>query len=187
MNSSAKLTVVTLLAAAALGVAVISACTINSTTSNDTDGGLSSTSSTTSGGTTSSSGSTTSSGGTTSSSGSTTSSSGDPAACVTKQDAGTIFDPPACQTCLQGHCCSELTTCFNIAGDSTHFDCNDYSDCVASECDHPDAGDNCGDSCNFATGGDGGAAGGGNGVVDAYQAILHCGAIPTNCQTVCGF
>lgn len=85
MNSSAKLTVVSLLATAALGVAIgTQGCTVTSGTSNDTDGGTSSSSSTSS-----------SSGGSNDSGvGSNTCGGG----------GGT-----ACQTCLDTNCCDKLT------------------------------------------------------------------------------
>jgi len=94
MNTSAKITTGTFLAAMALGAASLVACTVNSTSSTDTDGGTSS-----SGG--SSSGTTSSSGG---SSGTTDDggSSGDGGTCDSTSQ--TTKYPAACQSCTETSC-----------------------------------------------------------------------------------
>jgi hypothetical protein len=168
MNSSARITLAILLAGSALGVAVISACTVNSTTNNDTDGG----------GATSSSGSTgTSSGGTSSggtSSGGTSSggtSSGGSACATSKQDAGVVFRTAACQSCLNTKCCTQLTKCFNIPETTDNIDCNDYHNCIEAA-----NGDTAKENLCDTVASDAG-------IIEAYQAIADCGN--TNCKTEC--
>ena len=140
------------------------ACSVSSGTVNDTDGGTSSTSSgSSSGSTTSSSGS--SSGGTDSG----------PATCDNPRQKDK-FSPAACQECLDGKCCTELKTCFNIVSPDggTTIDCNAYTDCVA-DCENKDGGTSCIGLCKSAAE---------PGVVDGEQAIRTCAK--TNCATACG-
>lgn len=163
MNSSAKLTAVTLLATAALGVAIATqGCTTTSNTDNDFDGGTQSSSS----GSTSS-GSSGSSGG-----------EGGTNACAsnTKQTAPLI--DTTCQACLEKSCCSQLTTCFNIPkpdDSGTKNDCNEYSKCIADCLDDTDV-DGCYKLCDEVAA---------DGVQAAYDNITSCAE--TSCRTECQF
>lgn len=164
MNSSAKMTAVTLLAVAALGAAVATqGCTITSGTDSDTDGGA-----------------TSSSGSSGQSSGGTADGGSAPKACVgNKQAENNGFAPESCQTCLEQKCCTQLKTCFDIAADEagTTLDCNAYVECT-DECQKKPAADiaDCQQACD-----DNAAAG----VVKAYDAIPECGK--ASCAKECGF
>jgi hypothetical protein len=98
MKTSAKITTVTFLAALALGAASLTGgCTVNSTSSTDTDGGTSSSGGSSSGG---SSGTTTSDGG---------SDGGE--TCDTANQ--TTKYPAACQACTENNCCDKISACFD--------------------------------------------------------------------------
>jgi hypothetical protein len=164
MNSSAKLTAV-LLAATALGVAVFSGCTVNSTSDSNTDGGATSGSS---------------SGGTSGTARNDAGDSGPVLACEgNKQVEGVVSTE--CQTCLEQNCCAQLKGCFNIevpdSGDKV--DCETYSACL-SQCAEENPNDqkarqDCEQVCELSAA---------EGVSDAYDKIITCGE--GSCQTVCG-
>jgi hypothetical protein len=160
MNSSAKITV-SFLAAAALGAAVVAGCTVGSGTVNDTDGGTQ---------TTNDSGpSGTDAGGDT---GTVT-----PATC-TKKNAFKFSDVPKCETCLDTKCCTPQQTCFNIPEDTDagKIDCNGYVDCI-DNCTTTKTGtelEDCYKQCDDLAG---------SGVQAAYDAIVTCA--DTNCQADC--
>jgi hypothetical protein len=162
MNSSAKLTAVTLLATAALGVAIATqGCTTTSGTDTDFDGGSQTSSSGTSGTSSGSSGT-----------------EGGANACPgnTKQTAPLI--DATCQTCLSQKCCSQLTTCFDLPADTdggTTNDCNSYSKCTADCLDDTDV-QGCYQLCDELAA---------PGVVTAYDSIVSCGE--TSCKVECQF
>ena len=184
MNASAKVTAV-LLACAALGTAVFSGCTVNSTSNNDTDGGN------TSGSSGSTSGDGTSGGSTSGTTGTGTDGGGTGVPVGTgcaenKQKEGVVS--VECQTCLETKCCTELKGCFNVAATGDKVDCDDYATC-ASKC-HDDAaaeadgGDPSDletacitDLCNPAAV---------DGIPAAYDAIIACGEKTENCKDACG-
>jgi hypothetical protein len=117
MNTSAKITTGTFLAAMALGAASLIACTVNSTSSTDTDGGTSSSGGSSSGG---SSGSTTTDGG-----------GGDGGdTCDTAKQ--TTKYPAACQTCTETKCCDKVGACFNQDPGDAGLGCNEYAECVST-------------------------------------------------------
>jgi len=124
---SAKTMTATFLAAMALGAACLAnGCTVNSTSSTDTDGGGSSSGG--SSGTTSSSGATSSSG--------TVSEAG--AQCTDNTNQTSKFATPnygaGCQACLEAKCCDKLKGCFGQtpkdADGGALPDCNDYKACI---------------------------------------------------------
>ncbi len=82
-----------------------------------------------------------------------------------------------CQTCLEGHCCTELKGCFNVSVDAGDVTCSDYADCIIN-CNSTDSGDvgACESECASAAG---------ETIANAYQAILNCGA-QNGCSTACG-
>ncbi len=151
MNSSAKLTIVTLLASLALGAAAIQGCTVTSGTSDDTDGGTQSSGGTSGNGT---------SGGT---SGTTEQDAGeDAAAAVCEGNKQTTqFTPESCQACLNEKCCAELKPCFDyVPPDDTTLTCDQLLDCLQT-CE----GDVC-DECQAGTTTD---------LQTAFDAIVECG------------
>lgn len=165
MKLSAKITTVTFLAAVALGAATLTGgCSVNSTTSTDTDGGPSSSSGGSSG-TGSSSGSTTTDGG------------GDAAATTCEGNEKQTFKfPDACQACLDTKCCDKLKACYGQdPGDAGDVDCNTYSSCI-SDCNAaatPE--DSCYDACDNATN---------QAIKTSYDILTQCA--DTNCATECG-
>lgn len=170
MNTSAKITTVTFLAAMALGATVLTGgCSVNSTTSSDTDGGPSSSSGGSSSGGSSSGGS---------SSGSTSDGGGDAGATCQGNDKQTFTFPDACQACLESKCCDKLKACYNQdPGDAGDVDCNTYSSCI-SDCNAKPEGaeqDACYEVCDNATN---------NAITAAYEILTNCGN--TNCATECG-
>src|SRR5262245_17040067 len=148
MNSSAKITTVSFLAAAALGAAVFMGCTTTSTTVDDTDGGTS-TSKTDSG--------SSSSGG---------DSGGGGATCESKQQGTFISD--TCQACAEKSCCTQLKTCFDLPGDDANgkVDCNAYTTCI-DDCGTKPEGEleTCYKDCDDTAA---------DGVQTAYEAIESC-------------
>lgn len=150
MNSSVKLTALSFLAATALG-AVVFGCTLESGTSDDTDGDTPPSQDKDSGSTTDADTDAGSDAGETPDSGGGT--------CEAAPE-----NPFACQECLSANCCAALTECLGIVpgDDDPGLDCNSYSDCVGA-CDADDTA--CGDACDAAA-----AAG----VVEAYGKILTC-------------
>jgi len=169
MNSSATLTAVTLLAAAALGVAIgTQGCTTTSSTDTDTDGG----SQTSSSGTSGTSGSSGTSGTSGSPESSTDTCAGDPG----RKDVLVSQD---CQTCLDTSCCTQLTACFSIGTADTDAgtkqDCNTYVDCIDTCATDADP-DGCYADCdNLAE----------TGVAQAYTDIETCGR--SSCAAACQF
>ncbi|HVH42282.1 MAG TPA: hypothetical protein VM925_08050 [Labilithrix sp.] len=156
MNSSAKITAFSFLAAAALGAAVFTGCTVTSGTVDDTDGGT--TNNGTDAGTQSETGTGTDSGPT-----------------CEPPTQGTPFEPAAdCQPCVAANCCAELVGCFSLPG-GDKLDCDGFKECVDS-CDTDDCINGAGNegSCvNLAA----------PGVAAAYQAISECGE--QKCATQC--
>lgn len=122
MKTSAKITTGTFLAAMALGAAsLVVACTVNSTSSTDTDGGTSSSSGGSSGTTSSSGGSS----GTVSDGG-----GGDGGSCDTAKQETKY--PAACQTCTESKCCDKIGACFNQEPGDAGVNCNAYAECVST-------------------------------------------------------
>jgi hypothetical protein len=159
MNSSAKMTAVSFLAAAALGAAVFTGCTVGSGTVDDTDGGTT-TPKTDSG---------------TSDTGKPDTDGGGTATCESKQQGD--FIDAKCQACLAGSCCTELKGCFDIAGDvdAGKVDCNDYSTCIDDCGTKPDAErEACYADCDTTAA---------DGVQTAYDKITACA--DTNCKDAC--
>jgi hypothetical protein len=134
MKTSAKITTVTFLAALALGAASLTGgCTVNSTSSTDTDGGTSSSGGSSSGG---SSGTTTSDGG---------SDGGE--TCDTANQ--TTKYPAACQACTENNCCDKISACFDQDPGEAGVGCNAYAECV-STCEEG-TDDNCiAEQCDIA-------------------------------------
>jgi hypothetical protein len=163
MNSSAKLTAVTLLAAGALGVAAMQGCTVTSGTNSDTDGGSSSGTSGTSGN------------GTSSGSDSGTGDSGSATCEGNKQEIP--FEPASCQSCMNGACCDKMKTCFDIVKPDTEFDCNKLYKCAFVECIQAGGGDaaiaRCQEDCASTPPPNGNVSAE---VLDAFNAIVACGA-----------
>jgi hypothetical protein len=160
MNTSAKITAFSLLAASALGVAAFVGCSTTSSLSDDTDGG-----SRDSGSTTDDDAST----------GSFTVGS----ICKTNTQVGK-FGSDSCQKCLENKCCTQLKGCFNLAGidaGQQQATCESYSDCTA-ECQQeatPAAVKECQDLCDEAT----------PTFVQPYDAIETCGR--SSCASECDF
>jgi len=88
---------------------------------------------------------------------------GGPVAC-TGTGQTSDFNPPACQTCLEAQCCSQLKTCFTIQGSGTKLGCNQFNQCIDTCTTDPDP-TTCNQECqtNAQTG-----------VTSAFQAILSC-------------
>jgi hypothetical protein len=159
MNSSAKMTTISFLAAAALGAVVFAGCTVGSGTVDDTDGGTVTP--------------TPDSG--TSDTGSTDTDSGPAATCESKQQGD--FINATCQACLANSCCTELKGCFDLAGDADAgtVDCNEYSTCIDDCGTKPEAErDACYSDCDLTAA---------PGVQTAYESITTCAT--TNCSAEC--
>jgi hypothetical protein len=159
MNSSAKTTAVSFLAAMALGAAAFMGCSVESGTVNDTDGGTQNNDK--------DSGSDPDSG--------TGEETGTPT-CASKQQ-GTFVDA-TCQACLATSCCTQLKTCYDLPGDEAagKVDCNEYTTCV-DQCgtiqDETER-ESCYADCDTTAA---------DGVQVAYEAIITCGK--TNCDAEC--
>lgn len=174
MNSSAKLTAISFLAASALGAIILTACTVTSGTVDDTDGGSQEDKD--------------SGTGTTSDSGNTTTDSGDTdagtATCESKKraDLELISTSAACQTCLAAKCCTQIQTCFAIPEDTANgkTECNAYSDCIRNCVEDPENDTQEKLEACFTDICDGTAA---EGVPAAYINIEQCGN--TSCNTEC--
>jgi hypothetical protein len=163
MNSSAKTTAISFLAAAALGAAVFMGCTVESGTVDDTDGGTQNTDKD-------------SGTGTPSDSGSSNNDAGGGSTCESKQQG--IFVDETCQACVEKSCCTQLKTCYDLPSDTANgkVDCNEYDTCIDDCGAKPD--DQlaaCYQDCD-----DTAAAG----VQAAYEAIETCAE--TSCATECG-
>ena len=162
MNSSAKTTVVSFLAAAALGALVFGGCTVTtgSGTVDDTDGGTNNNN--------------------TNDADSEDTDSGVPdtgdngGVCETKQT--NFFEPADCQTCLNTKCCSELTACFALPADEANAkaECNGFKTCL-DDCTAQEDVDACNQECVELVAADG--------VANAYIAIADCAE--TNCAAEC--
>jgi hypothetical protein len=169
MTTSAKWTTVTFLAASALGAAAFAfGCTVTSgTVDDDGDAGGSS-----SGDPVSTPPATEDDGGTDAATATCEGNNQD----LTKAD----FDP-ACQSCLEASCCTELKGCYNQTAEADGGipvdDCNAYTQCILF-CNNGDAGDpaTCQSECDQATT---------QSIIDAYDAILSCGSA-NGCAEVCG-
>lgn len=159
MNSSAQLTAISFLAAAALGAAVFGGCTTTSGIVDDTDGGTPSDRTPVD-----------------NDSGSQPDASQDAGPkCESKQDG--ILGSEKCQSCLAASCCTELQGCFSIAADADagKVDCNEYATCI-NECGtKPEAErDACYEDCDLTAA---------DNVANAYNAIVNCK--DKNCTTAC--
>ena len=158
MNTSAKMTAFSLLAASALGVAAFVGCTTSSSLSDDTDGGHRDSGLTDDGST----------GGF---------QVGD--ICKTTYQQG-AFGSTTCQQCLDTKCCTQLKGCFDLAGidaGGTQATCEAYSDCTAGCQDEatPQKVQECQDLCDVAT----------PQFVAPYDQIEACGR--SSCATECEF
>ena len=109
-------------------------------------------------------------------------------ACPGNTKQTTVFINATCQKALEGECCSELTTCFNIVPDTTDGggtdDCNKYSECIPKcrlkldgtpETDDAKIGA-CQDDCDLAST---------KPVIDAYDNIAKCVAAHPDSNTAC--
>lgn len=164
MNSSAKMTTLSFLAAAALGAVVFMGCTVTSGTVDDTDGGTQNNDK--------DAGNNNNDSGQQSETG-----TGDK--CESTQPESAKFQPEACQTCLEKSCCVEIKNCFNLPGDPDNgkLDCAGFKDCI-DDCATKPAGqeqDDCIKECTD----DLAAAG----VVDAWQSLTAC--TDQSCATEC--
>jgi len=162
MNTSAKMTAFSILAASALGVAAFVGCTTTSTLSDDTDGGTIIRPTPTNDG-------------------------GNEAGAFTVGSiCSTTFqrDPLGsddCQRCLERNCCTELRGCYNLADDidagadgGTRATCEDYSTCVFECRDKPQS---CIEDCDLAF----------PQFKTPYDTLEACGAQTTGgCKTECG-
>ena len=166
MNSSAKTTTFSFLAAAALGAAVFMGCTVTSGTVDDTDGGTQDNDK---------------DGGSNSDTG--TPDSGGETCSNTHQT--NMFEPAACQSCMESKCCLELDNCFKIPSDeaSGKFGCNDFKLCL-DDCVKPneDGTEKTEDEINecYTECADTLAA---EGVVTAWQSVTACAE--QSCATEC--
>lgn len=144
MSASAKLTAVTLLAAAALGAAVATqGCTVTSGTVDDTDGGTQGTS-----------GGSSDAGG-----GRDGGSSGGGEACKAGEFPTSV--DATCQACLEQKCCADLKSCFQITpGTDAGLSCKELAECVNDAKDETEF-QACVDSAD-------------PGVKDAYGRIVGC-------------
>lgn len=163
MSASAKLTAVTLLAAAALGAAVVTqGCTVTSGTVDDTDGGTQNTS----GGTSGTSG--TSGGSTDGDGGSDSGSSGGGETCNPGEFPTSLDE--TCQACLEQKCCADLKTCFGITPEGENLSCQELAECV-NDAEDETVHQACVDSADPA-------------VQEAYGRIVGCA--DNNCAAECG-
>lgn len=165
MNSSAKTTAISLLAAAALGAAVFTGCTVTSGTDDDVDGGTQNNDKKDAGATDKDASTETDGGGT--------------ATCETKRTSEYIVSP-TCQACLDAKCCSQQKTCFDIEApaDKSKVNCNDYAACIddcGATATTEEELDACYGDCDLT---------GADGVQTAYEAIVSCGV--TDCAAECG-
>ncbi len=165
MNTSAKMTVFSLLAASAVGVLVFVGCTVDSSLDTNTDGG----------------GSTFRDGATDIDEDAGTGTGvhvlGSVCQTTTQKGAfsgGATDTLNGCQKCLETSCCTALKGCYDLpgidAGTGTATTCEDYADCVAS-CDDNE----CIDLCDTAT----------PDYVAPYDTITSCGM--TRCAGECDF
>ena len=165
MNSSAKMTTLSFLAAAALGAVVFTGCTVSSGTSNDTDGGTQNNDEK-------------DAGSTDETDAGETPDSGDVKACETNDKQTAPLISAECQSCLDTSCCSQLTACFSIPGDEQAgtVDCNVYAKCIA-DCGEKQGDEltKCYEECDLVAA---------EGVAQGYDGVVTCAA--TNCKTPCG-
>lgn len=111
-------------------------------------------------------------------------------ACPGNTKQTTVFINAACQKALEGECCAELTTCFNIVPDTADAaaggsdDCNKYSQCIPKcrqkldgtpETDTAKIGA-CQDDCDLATQ---------QPIITAYDAIAKCVVAHPDSNTAC--
>lgn len=165
MNSSAKKTTLSFLAAAALGAVVFMGCSVSSGTVDDTDGGTQNNDKDAGNNNNNDSGQQSETG------------TGDK--CESTQPETAKFKPEACQTCLEKSCCLEIKNCFSLPGDADNgkLDCAGFKDCL-DDCSAKPAGqeqDDCIKECTDTL-----AAAG---VVDAWQSLTAC--TDQSCATEC--
>ena len=173
MNSSAKTTTFTFLAAAALGAAVFMGCTVTSGTVDDTDGGTQNDDDKDSG-----------------SSGNNDSGTPDTGGETCNNTSQTnMFEPAACQTCLESKCCLELNNSFNIPNDDPNgkLGCNDFKACL-DDCAKPNEDGTAKtedeiQECIDTTCNDPETPIAVDGVVTAWQSVQACAA--QSCATEC--
>jgi hypothetical protein len=172
MNSSAKTTAVSFLAAVALGAAVLVGCTIESGTVDDTDTGTrpgdkdKDKDSGTPDDKEKDSG---------------TPETGVAPTCTANQKS--VFVDDKCQACLSTKCCTELKSCFDVPADPAAgtVDCNEYTACIdeyREECNAKptqDERDECFAICDTTA-----AAG----VKEGYESIVTCAE--SSCAAECG-
>ncbi len=164
MNSSAKTTAISLLAAAALGAAVFTGCTVTSGTVDDIDGGTQPNKEKDAGATDNDAGE--------------TKPDASAATCETKRTSEYIVSA-TCQACLDAKCCSQQKTCFDIAApDESKVNCNDYAACIddcSGTATTEEELDACYGDCDLTAA---------DGVQTAYEAIVSCGV--ADCAAECG-
>lgn len=172
MNSSAKTTAISLLAAAALGATIFMGCTVTSGTSDDVDGDTQH----------NNNDNKDASKGDDANTSTPQDDGGNTATCETKRSSEYIVSP-TCQACLDTKCCAEQTTCFAIEApaDESKVDCNDYAACIDAYFDEcsgkatQEETDQCFEVCDLTAA---------DGVQAAYEAIESCGG--THCAEECG-
>lgn len=165
MNTSAKLTAVSFLAALALGAAAFTGCTTSSTIDDDTDGGQ-----------------TGDDDDDDDDAGNGSDTGNNAPACESKQDTSKgILVSETCQTCAERetNCCAEIKTCFDIAGDPEAGlgDCHYYVE-GSDECQGKPEGEEretCYKDLNDTSA---------PGVQEAYEALVDCAV--SKCATECG-
>jgi hypothetical protein len=145
MNSSAKMTVASFLAALALGAAAFTGCTATSGTVDNTDAG--------------------------GSTGNPDSGTGNPdtgTGTATCEGTQPLVQDPTCQACVTAKCCTELQGCFAIqaAPPEKPYDCKGYVDEIASCNEKPEAErQSCYDDTDLTAA---------DGIVDAVQKVQDC-------------
>jgi hypothetical protein len=166
MNSSAKITALSFLAAAALGAAAIQGCTVTSDTNPDTDGGTHNNNN--------NNPDNTDNGDSGDNTDTTPPDSGDTGPIASQTS---LFKPEACQSCLLNNCHTDMATLFGITAESTQLDGNGFKDCVdgcASEADVEACTSTGENSCTKLAA---------PGVEDAYRSVMACAEekCPTDC------
>lgn len=175
MNSSTKMTALSLLAAGAVGLLAFVGCTTDSSLDNDVDGGNPDVDDN-DGGTEPTEEDAGDSGTTPFVVGSVCK--------TTYQESSLPYQDPAdttkdCQRCLETSCCADLRACYNAAptaGSDPPFTCEEYAKCI-SECQEDPDPDACNELCDTAATED---------IRNGYSLIVLCvdtGACATACAT----